>query len=609
MRKFIKFICYLSLHLPLYVFGQQALPADIEQHTKQINQYYDAENADYPFDEVTVLATKIVPERVKYSVNTMAKIYALLAEIATVRGESSRAHQLALYGLTYKPIDEEIELNLKLKLVTGYFFNNQYVDVIELIEDVINSAKLEENDTYHMQALAYRAMANALLGNHEKALNDLLTVEKIIDSNHELSDYIELNEILAVSQHYLGNNETALSLYEKILNQRFSTNKERGIESTYVQLADVYLSMGSLDDAYNAYWEAKRYAITFQLPIRIAYAELGLGRVLLKQGQYERAFKSLVEAESLFKGQSLNAPYLDTLISLIIASQKTGRHEFADNILERANEVTHTTKVTIEQAGIYLLLADYYKRMAENSRAFSMQQRYIDMLQQQNKNNHMKNMLVADELNPVEQTKIQTLKVAEISENKQLASEQSARISQVMLLLALTSVFFFIVIVYQWLKIRSQRLRYEYDQNERPSYELPQPVKTKQLYHRVYKKARKYEYPVSVGYIQVKNWQDLSFQYNKKVVSEVAKTIATIINEHIGEFDYAGMINDGEYLLMFPHQKNDESLKKMDKLVEALNVRFFANLGEFSVNIGFSIDSPTIQDIDPYIFLSRLIEA
>ena len=35
---------------------------------------------------------------------------------------------------------------------------------------------------------------------------------------------------------------------------------------------------------------------------------------------------------------------------------------------------------------------------------------------------------------------------------------------------------------------------------------------------------------------------------------------------------------------------------------------FFANLGEFSVNIAFSIATPSVQDIDPYIFLSRLSE-
>jgi hypothetical protein len=47
----------------------------------------------------------------------------------------------------------------------------------------------------------------------------------------------------------------------------------------------------------------------------------------------------------------------------------------------------------------------------------------------------------------------------------------------------------------------------------------------------------------------------------------------------------------------------------MEKLVSALKLRFFANLGDFSVIIAYSIESPNFQDIDPYIFLSQLSDS
>ena len=90
------------------------------------------------------------------------------------------------------------------------------------------------------------------------------------------------------------------------------------------------------------------------------------------------------------------------------------------------------------------------------------------------------------------------------------------------------------------------------------------------------------------------------------MISEVNKTLATLINEHMGEFDQSGQINDGEYIVLFPHQSRGQAQAKFEKLIDALKVRFFANLGEFSVNIRFSLDTPAVQDIDPYIFLSRL---
>ena len=121
--------------------------------------------------------------------------------------------------------------------------------------------------------------------------------------------------------------------------------------------------------------------------------------------------------------------------------------------------------------------------------------------------------------------------------------------------------------------------------------------------------ARKYAYPLTMGYISITNWQELTFQFNKKIVGEVSREIASVINEHINEFENAGLINDGEYLLLFPHQNKDEVSVIIEKLVSALKLRFFANLGGFSVIISYSIESPSFQDIDPYIFLSQLSDS
>ena len=118
--------------------------------------------------------------------------------------------------------------------------------------------------------------------------------------------------------------------------------------------------------------------------------------------------------------------------------------------------------------------------------------------------------------------------------------------------------------------------------------------------------ARKYNYPLTLGYISITNWQELTFQFNKKTVSEVNRGIARLINEQLNEFESAGLINNGEYLLLFPHQNKENVTKTVENLVSALKLRFFANLGEFSVIIAYSIESPDFQDIDPYIFLSRL---
>jgi len=78
---------------------------------------------------------------------------------------------------------------------------------------------------------------------------------------------------------------------------------------------------------------------------------------------------------------------------------------------------------------------------------------------------------------------------------------------------------------------------------------------------------------------------------------------------HINEFEIVVLINELDFLLLFPHQDRDTVEYTMNNLISALKLRFFANLGEFSVTISYSIESPNFQDIDPYIFLSQLSDS
>ena len=159
------------------------------------------------------------------------------------------------------------------------------------------------------------------------------------------------------------------------------------------------------------------------------------------------------------------------------------------------------------------------------------------------------------------------------------------------------------------MKHRATKLKKAHEALEKPSYIIATPIQTKQLYQKNFNMARKFSYPLTLSYISISNWQELTLKFNKKIVAEVSREIASVINEHINEFENAGLINEGEYLLIFPHQHKNEVAMIIEKLVSALKLRFFANLGEFSVIIAYSIESPNFQDIDPYIYLSQLSDS
>ena len=352
------------------------------ENTDRVSHLYAMDKEILPYNEVVSLATEIVQQRALYSKDVIAKSYALLAEVAENKGDAARSFQFAVDGLTYKPLPAEIQLNLEMKLASGYFAKGMYHNVFHFVEQAYNLAKDKKIVKYQLIALGYRAMANALVGEEKKATEDLLTIKQLIDSNQQYAEHLELLEIIAVSYHYLGDYITAKEMHERILKLRFALNKMKGIEGTYYNLAQAYLQIGQYDDAYNAFWEVKKIAEQNNWPIKQAYAELGIGRVFLGQEEYQQAFLALVEAENSFKGQNLNKAYLTTLTALAKASLATDRIEFGYALLSTAEELMQIAELTSEQIELYVLQAQKYQALGDNEKALAKLNRYVELQHQ-----------------------------------------------------------------------------------------------------------------------------------------------------------------------------------------------------------------------------------
>ncbi len=588
--------------------GDIANSLSVEKNTQVIEDFFNNHKANLPTDEVILVASKVIQQRDVYSKNTIAKVFILLANVANNQSDLERSFQFAHDGLMLTTIDLSLKLNLLLKVASGYYVKGQYHKVLALSNRAIDLAKKTVNTKYQLLALAYRSMANALIANYPQAFNDLKEIESIIERNQTFSENIELLEIISAAQHYLGDYQAALTINQKILKLRFDLSLKSDLVRTYYNLARSYHSLGLLDDAYNAYWETKIHAKNKSSNVYLAYAELGLGEVLLLQKNYQASYTSLVKAEQIFKEKGLTKPYISALIALAKTSLLINKTEFAHQLLMQAENMLPSIELTSDQIELYTLLSTMYQTQNNYPQALELLHRYL-ILNKQFIDNRLANILLRTKSLP-EQDKSRQL-VIKLAEKNELSIIFSKKYQQQKLMIITLSIAFSVIIillVVLTLKQRSQQMSRAYDELERPSYLLESPIKTKQTYQLAYKQARKYNYPISVGYISIVNWKELVFRFNKKILLEVSKTIATLINEHTGEFNYAGLINDGEYLLLFPHQTSQTIENDFEKLKEALNVRFFANLGEFSVNITFALDTPSVQDIDPYIFLSKLSE-
>ncbi|MEW6983860.1 hypothetical protein AAD001_14495 [Colwelliaceae bacterium 6471] len=605
-RQFITFVVLMICSLAASSQSNVVDNKTVEHNIRQVDYYFSMDNESLPHNEVVRLSSEIIQTRQFYTSNIIAKVYVLLAETAKSKGDMARAFQFARDGLSLSGVDKAIRINLLLEVAAGYYAKGKYHDVLANVEQVIILAEKQQNIKCRLIGLSYRAMAYALIAEHENAVHDLKVVEQLISENPEFSDHLVLLDILATAHHYLGDYQTAITLYHKLLKLHITLAKQRSIASTYYKLAQSYLRLKKLDDAYHAFWEAKQYAEQNKAPIRIAYAQLGLGEVLLLQNEYEPSYRFLLNAKKLFQGQNLMQPYLSTLIALSKVSLNIGKQAFAYQLLKQAEGLADSIELTREQIELYQLLSRMYEEQKDHQKSLRLLNTYVELKHQFTIDVDVHNSAFAGDKSANTQSKQLAVKLAESSELRAKFSQKFKRQQQIMLLLFIIVIMLLVLLIWIWLVKRTRKMNRAYDEIEKPAHLIANPEQTKQIYQLEYKKARKYEYPLAVGYLSIDNWTELNFRFNAKVVNEVTKTISTLLNENIGEFDFGGLLNSGEYLLLSPHGSNAHMKQRLTNLSNALAVRFFANLGEFSVKVRYSYGTPSAQDIDPYIFLSRL---
>jgi len=593
-------------------------PSTKEQYISQVEFLFRKNSEKLNYNEVVELSNEIILQREKYPNEILAKTYFLLANVASNKGELETAYQFTHDGLAITTGHEQVKLCLQIKLASILSEKKQYAQLLTIAQKAIDMPQDKENIKYFLFALSYRSVAFAMLNKHEDALADLQQVEYIIKQNPAFAEHISLLAILANANYHLGDYQTALTLHLKILQLRFSLNKLDNVNQTYYHLANAYYRLNRFNDAYNAYWEAKRYAEKKAAQIYVAYASQGLGLTLIQQKQYSEAKVEILEAKALFYQYNLARPHLETIISLAILSNLTEQRQTALNWLLEAEQLSINIELSDDYVVLYQLLSDIYKNKKDINKAYFWQRKYSKALFKTRKPiisnpqpspKHTISSNKSANSSASNQARQLAVKLAEQSE---LAASFSTKYHQQQALIFILSAIALLLlcfVIFLWLKHRATKLKKTHEVLEKPSHVIATPIQTKQLYQKSFNMARKYSYPLTLSYISISNWQELTFQFNKKIVAEVSREIASVINKHINEFENAGLINEGEYLLIFPHQHKDEVAMVIEKLVSALKLRFFANLGEFSVIIAYSIESPNFQDIDPYIFLSQLSDS
>lgn len=579
---------------------------NIIENAAQINRYFELPTPDLPEKEVIYLAMEITKDRHLYQADVVAKTFILLAETAINKGDMTKATQFAKDGLSINGIDQSLELNLRLKVIAGAYIKGQFKHIAGMTENAVSLSQQIGDQHQLIISLAYRAMISALLEQDVVAYQDLQRVREIMDNNPSYAQHIDMLEIFAQAHYFLMDYETATTLFHQVLNLRFEQQQFLGLGLTYIRLANTYLKQNALDDAFNAFWEAKQHAEKVDKPLLLAHSFSGLGESLRLQSSFEKSRGYLLQAEALLKGFNLSNAYLNTLISLAKVSGELGNTLEQYHYIARAVSLAETTDLTIEQYELYALAGKMYYQQGDLESAYRTLAYYSEKALPT-----LANKTTAVTKEPQKTSALNRQLTLDFAKESELRSQFNSRYDQQQRIMAIQTIIVVVLLsllIFIYMRLRAQRLDDAIREVEQPIDILATPSQTKKLYQSNFKMARKYSYPLAVGYLSIDNWKELCFHFNKKTINEVSKTLAILINEQIAEFEHAGLINEGEYLLLAPHQHHQLIEAKLKLLSKSVKARFFANLGEFSIKISYACGSPNVQDIDPYIFLSRLSE-
>lgn len=608
------FIKALLFSILLFIVNINAV-ANNELLAKQdlenrIEFFYTLSEKQLPFEALTAeLTSNFVPASNKIAESlapeTAAKAYYLLALAANYQGDDVLSLNYVLLAQQLKPENKSLNIKLILRAANAHYELGQFQKVLSVIGDVstfvLPKASTLSQSQYQFTVLNYRTIAHAALGQHDLAIQYLSEIEKLLITQRELMNDIDVIELVAQSYHYLGNDSIAIQLYTKALKRRFDTKFFLNIERSYLKLAISYVNQNLLSDAYNLYEQIKKRAQSKQLRIIAAQAELGFAKLLVANKQMADAEGLLLASVDVFEQHQLENLCFKT--SLLLAEVYLSRREMeaTEKWLSKALTLSSKFPITNENADLYISLSQQAKINNNLAQSIEHFERYLEITKQLQPKNSRLN--VSKLLSAKDNSQL-VVNMSELNEIKNNFDEKFAKQKETIFGLALSTLLF--ILLSAVLLLKKRRLATRSKNIERQSDELDSPAETKLSYLSHYKMARKFNYPIAIGYLVIENWQELSFHFNQKVLKEVTRNIAVLLNENIDEFEYVGAINKGEYIVLCPHQPVANLVTKLREISEVIEANFFANLGSFSIKVTFECGEPEAKDIDPYIFLSLL---
>ena len=436
---------------------------------------------------------------------------------------------------------------------------------LELINPTLTWAINNNDKSMEMSALQHRGLSKIGLGDYLGALQDLNLAYSMADEDNDEAK-VSIGSYLAMVYEYRDEFDLAIPYFQQAVNYYRGTGNALNLSVALYGLGYAFAKQGKYSLAQETLHESLRKAQSIDDEQGVAYAKKELAYINIQNSNFALAEKQLTEAQ--VSAEKSDNPFLTmgvnrNLAALYLAIGNIGAAEQAN---EQARALVDMTDMPVdylelEKQKASLSAARGYYKAAYETILHVLDEKLVLMREQSA--NQLLQIRAQYEL----QTKEKENQLLQEINSEAEAELQTQRSHNVNLLLLLATAGI-ICILLAYITIRNQEVKRKLQQMADLDglTGVPNRRRTMELIGNQLSLARRHNYPLSVGIIDLDNFKSINDNFGHPTGDRVLEAFGLVLRQNMRATDIIGRIGGEEFIVALPHTDTETAYTVIDQL-------------------------------------------
>lgn len=521
--------------------------------------------------------------------------------------QALRHTQAGLALLTESERDAEMGQRLLISLAASQSRTGKVQDSIKTINEVIANLELKDLPSWLLvEALTERADMNSNASNFRAALADLLKAYALAQPTGtrglrgDVAGYLG-NVYMAMGDYALATQYSREGLASAIQRNELVT---QSIEE--FSLAQALQLSGQLVEAEQYYNSSRLHSEQIGDPQGVAFANLGLADMALKDKKYDKAERMFLSALPIFKTAQNIHSQASIALGLGEIALARGQIQTAYEQANKALEITQKIHSRSHQMGAHDLLSKVYVARGDYQSAFT----HSSLARQLEKTKLVaaRNLSVAGmEERFVSERQKQENKLLqqknEFNERELIEQKRRAAIYYAASISLLILVGFLIYAGYKNSKLRDKLSKLALTD---VLTGIANRRSVMAIFEQEFIRARRYGFPLSVAMLDLDHFKSINDSYGHDAGDEVLREFCQMVREHLRLTDSFGRWGGEEFIIIFPHTSADDAIMSINRIRDGMCSLPYKKLrGEMQATFSAGLAFQTSEDVDVNALIKR----